>query len=253
MKYSSLNKLALTGFLSLLGFSASIHAVPVTTTINDNIIGNNAYCQNCGGYQGAANKGWTNQDVIGAIDKFDISKMVVTRNGSLLDILIYSRYLNNIGELQTELGDLLISLGGVDGTWEYAIKLPNRKPAAWTSGTTTLALLTGSPILSYVPNNYIYRFGEAYRAGTNTDVASATWGLYNNGTTTDTDDYLKFSLNYAPFTNQTLGLSYTYSCGNDVIRANIPPAVPEPGTLGLLGLGVAALGFVYRKKARSSK
>jgi hypothetical protein len=238
--------LALTGLLA-----ASAMATPVT--IYDNTIGGNAYCQGCGGYSGAASRGWTTQDVIqGGAGQFEIDRMVVDVVGTSLDVKIYSRYLNNIGLASTTLGDLLISTDGLNGSWAMALVLPNHLPAMNSSGSAQLRQLTGAPILSTAPNGYIYRAGEAYRAGTGTQVGTGSWAVVNGSASTDLDDYLLFQVDYAGFAGKDLGLRFTYSCGNDIIQGQVavPEAVPEPGTMALMGLGLAGLGFAARRRSR---
>lgn len=237
-----------TLFLSL-ALAGAASAAPVT--LMDNYIGGNAFCQGCGGYAGAASRGWTNQDVIqGGVGQFEIDRMVVDRQGASLEVLIYSRYLNNIGMAHTTLGDLLIGAGGLDGSWEYALTV-SPLPAMNSTGTSRLLRLTSAPTLSAVPNGYIYRVGEAYKANTGVQVATGSWAVVNGSGTTDTDDYLRFTLSYAGFADKALGLRFTYSCGNDIVQGEVPAAVPEPGTLALMGLGLGGLALAYRRRRKA--
>jgi PEP-CTERM motif len=43
-----------------------------------------------------------------------------------------------------------------------------------------------------------------------------------------------------------LGLSWNMTCGNDTIQGDY--SVPEPGTIGLLSLGLLGVGFASRRR-----
>jgi len=57
------------------------------------------------------------------------------------------------------------------------------------------------------------------------------------------------SLGITPEQGYNLGFHWAMTCGNDVIEGGLlKSAVPEPGTLVLLGLGVLGLGILRQKK-----
>lgn len=58
------------------------------------------------------------------------------------------------------------------------------------------------------------------------------------------------SLGITPEQGYNLGFHWAMTCGNDVIEGGLSKsAVPEPGTLVLLGLGILGIGIFRQKKA----
>jgi hypothetical protein len=74
-----------------------------------------------------------------------------------------------------------------------------------------------------------------------------------------TDDLISYSFNLSDFglsweDELNLGFHWATTCANDVIEGGIhKAAVPEPGTMLLLGMGIAGLGAAGRKRLNRPK
>jgi len=199
---------------------------------------------------------WNGKDIIGNAGLFDVTRMEVSfLSANTMTVDIYSRYFNNIGTYGTKLGDLFLSTNGYQGEgeqWEYALKLDNYLPTT-TSGAIALYNVQAANIVnsSALPG-YIYRAGQEvqYNPANQTALAAGTWNLFNIGGSSDTDDFLRFTVAYDFGDVSTYGLHWGMTCGNDVIEG--AASVPEPSAMLLFGTGLMGLGGVLRRKMHTN-
>jgi hypothetical protein len=210
---------------------------------------------------------WSPRDVVGSTDEFDIDRMEVAFGPQGMVIDIYTTYLDNIGIDGTELGDLFISVDGwkpqgtapytedsftLGGeTWEYALVLDNHNPTG-QGGNAFLYVIPQDTysdhiISSSAPSGYVYREGQEVQLNTAglTSVAMGAWSIGNIGGS-DTDDYLRFVIDYDFGPVSEYGFHWAETCGNDVIEGSAP--VPEPATMLLFGSGLMGLAALGRKR-----
>jgi hypothetical protein len=226
-------------------------------------------------------------DVIGDRSKFDIRDMVVTLDGGILTVTVNTTFANNglrtfASSTDTAygmgkgigFGDLFLSSGwdpddsvagfksddySTGNDWDYGIALGDRWFSDGTATTSSAALYSldatqnQDALLSddFVSSDAIFRNGQ--EVAVNTDMAAwlrdvddviidpSSGGGY--GSITFSLDVTGTSL----ATADTIGLHWAMTCGNDTIEGEIP----EPATLGLIGLGLLGLGGLRsRKKAQ---
>jgi hypothetical protein len=231
-------------FVSLLGGSLRAESV----FIDDVYIG------------GTASNSSYSGDIIG--DGFNTKSMTVEyTSGGLLRIDIESDYVNNIGKLGTQLGDVFISTDGWTpyGTapymqdnmntgedWEFALVLDDHLGSSgsiWLYTVEDTSDIITSDVI-HAGTSYAHRkYQEVHLDYSGlTALATGTWTTSGDNMSITIDTGTVFD----SFTD--LGFHWTMSCGNDVIegRVNIG-AVPEPGLITLLGLGVLGLLAVRKR------
>jgi hypothetical protein len=240
----SVNKRTI-GTISIgLGFSLlASQSVAAPFVIEDNYIGENLTYPSYSG------------DIIGDASFFDVIKMEVSFDSpNTMTVDVYSRYFDNIGKYETELGDLFISTDGYSGDgedWEYVLKLDDYHGNPGDTGILNLYEVDDEKITSsFAPSGYIYRPGQEvqYNAGDQNFLTTGSWGIFDNGTPSDQDDFLRFVIAYDFGDVSEFGFHWTMTCANDVIEGGAPAPVPEPTTALLFGAGLAGLAGLYRRK-----
>jgi hypothetical protein len=103
--------------------------------------------------------------------------------------------------------------------------------------------------------NQIYHLTFAYRARVGNETFNVAAGnLALNIDNSNTDDWSVFSGMFMAL-SETTKLQFTSvnpttnTLGNFIDNVSIVAKVPEPGTLGLLGLGLVGLGIARKRKA----
>lgn len=249
--------LKLAAFAGCIAAPFSASATPVT--IDDNYIGGTA-----------THPSWAGQDVIGTLDRYDVSKMIVDRTETSLTVSIFSTYFDNVGSDGTRLGDLFVSTNGWNpagpapynddsfGNGEFmelaavlsdhgdSVSNPNGESYLGRSGTLNLYAVNAINVQLSGANG-IFREGQEVRyngAGEN-PLITGNW-LVEDVFGSDYDR-LVFSFNLPANVHfgYELGFHWGMTCGNDVIEGRA--AIPEPASITLLtaGLLVAA-----RRRAR---
>ena len=203
-------------------------------------------------------------DVIGS-PYFAVDQMDVTRSGNVWTVTLsgpYFQYHQNPsidGGVALQFmapGDLYIDSTGWNATqdasghystifslsegWNYVV-------TQGTSGAWGLYALTSNIndiTLTGAPSNYVYRSGQAWRGGGTGSPINATPVTYTYDTVNNTLTFV-FDTGNLDWTGP-VGFHWDMKCGNDVVEGQVP-AVPEPTTMLLLGLGLVGLAGVRRK------
>jgi len=234
-------KLNAVAMMLAVGFCmAATSALAVPIIIEDNYIGGTP----------------TSPDIVGTPAHFDVSKMEVSfASANTMIVDVYSRYFNNIGKGQTQLGDLFISTNGYQGdgeVWEYALKLDNYLPRTRSGAISLYSVQTDNDNIQYssAPVGYIYRAGQEvqYKGTNQTALATGSWSLNHIGGIVDTDDFLRFTIKHDFGNVSSYGLHWGMTCGNDVIEGAAPAPVPEPPAMLLFGVGLIGLAGAVRQR-----
>lgn len=153
-------------------------------------------------------------------------------------------------------GDLFLDLGG-DGAWDYVMKLVDgaQTPAASYDSLSILHvggvdqspayLMTGSDNTGHwrgygIRDRHPYAWnggGEEIGIGS----LSGYDGLANGGT-------LTFDLGAGIVVNDSVRISFSPSCANDVLVGDVAAPVPEPTAALVFGVGLAAVTRAARKQ-----
>jgi hypothetical protein len=211
-------------------------------------------------------------DVIGnpyySVDKLEASivngKIQVTLTGQYFDS--YQRSIDQAnlfgpGDIYLQIGGYTKPAGGDQHNttdqftksegWDYVISFQNKSIYEFDFDATGESALNMTQLPSgFNSSQWIYRQNQAWRGG---------YGAFlsNDVDISFTDNTAHPELSTMTFTYSTLdgrlspemGYHWDMMCGNDVVEGG--NTVPEPGTIVLLGLGLAGLAGIKRLSRRS--
>lgn len=208
---------------------------------------------------------------------FNIRGMDVAFGGGFMDVKVYTGFFQGAsGGFGTLYGDLFIStdgwrpFGSVDDhyalddstngeKWEFVFDTDENK---LFGGNFSIVLSQNAPPGN---NGYIIRNRqEVYRKddgsgtsysgdGSYVDLNKVATGLFDNAHIPDPFPYLEYHISLESLGLQggeTIGLKWGMSCANDTIEGAVAVPAPEPGTMVLLGLGLAGLAWARRRAGR---
>jgi hypothetical protein len=205
------------------------------------------------------------------IDSFDIDwmKVIITPNGDV-QVKIKTDYED--GYLETTYGDLFVSVNGwnpddsesgyatdtyLTGTsWDYALDTSSEKIYKINQNNVWLSNNVMGD-LGIASNQYRQNQEVLYNPDTDNGEANVDdFTFSGNGNWNGRLISYAFNLsslfdgNWSWEDELDLGFHWAMTCANDVIEGGIykAAAVPEPGTMLLLGMGIAGLGAAGRKR-----
>ncbi|MBL4802321.1 MAG: PEP-CTERM sorting domain-containing protein [Emcibacter sp.] len=209
---------------------------------------------------------------------YDVYSMEVTRSDAgIMTVRINTRFVA-YNDQDYVFGDLFMSTTGWNPTgnasngyqadnafntgtqWDYVYDLNGARDQTgddFDTSSASLHALNGTNDFEYGTyrgnDEHLYRVGENAKDGKIAGGSVETNVDYNN----KSNSYLEFVFNVSNTdlaSAQQIAFHWTMSCANDIIEGVIHFAgnkVPEPAALGLLLLGLTAVGFARRRKQKS--
>ena len=194
------------------------------------------------------------------VDDFDIDSMNLSLTGSQMTVDIHTDYWTGAGGLQTDFGDLFLSIDGLtlygeapyfedtslnSTVWEYVFDVSEGQLYD-IRGAQDHILLSDDVLLGWDDEDYRH----------NQEVWIDPIGLtaIGQGSAGRVGDYYSLSFDmtslYLDPLNLNLGFHWTQTCGNDVIEGGI--VTPEPSTMLLLGCGLVGIAVFSRKRTKKA-
>jgi hypothetical protein len=210
-----------------------------------------------------------NVDVIGPAGSYawDVTRMEITDTGTKIQVKIVGPWFNGFAGSDPfyNTGDLYLSSTGWHTTtnsphyptdtflqsegWNYVVT--HRRPLYNVAGGF-IGYGTGVYELDWNTINYSFsslgRIDQGYYGGYGDQVADATITYYVDTLHPIDETNESYALyEFDKFLSGDIGFHFTMYCGNDVIEGE-SHIVPEPGTMLLLGFGLAGLAACGRRK-----
>lgn len=214
--------------------------------------------------------------------KFDITGAEASLTGSFLNLSIQTNFVNHVGIYSSltkdgfgiALGDLFLANkwnpagSASDGykqdnhatgtIWQYGLVLNDRFNN--NGGTASLYQLTGATndanaILTedVMNSGGVFRDGQETLVDLGSEIAVNT-AISGSWSIDSTNNALNFGIDLAGTSllfGDEIAFHWNMTCGNDTIEGAID--VPEPATLGLLGLSLVALFGLRRRNQKDSQ
>jgi PEP-CTERM motif len=204
---------------------------------------------------------FANTDVIGT-SLFDVKSMDVNVVGGNLIVTVNTNYDPGAsGADGTTYGDLLLSTSGwspcgtagthyacddlsTGTTWNFGVSTAGQELYSLGGGNSADVLTTDAAFGNGHRDGFIYRIGQGTQVNTSGAGVGAVDGAAVSIVPGTSITYTIALADLGSFTD--LGLSWNMTCGNDTIQGDY--SVPEPGTIGLLSLGLLGIGFASRRR-----